>query len=99
MKKSLLLAMCIMLGGCAHVGEPLDPQAVSQVVEGKTTRAELINLLGQPIAVTRESSGIEVLTWTHVVVSGFGGYRQQSLSAWLSDGVVSRYTLSNYGPQ
>lgn len=100
MIKILLLTAAIVLSGCAHVGEPIDQQAVDQIIEGKTTKAELIGLLGSPMVVTRSSDSTEVLAWSHVSIGAFGsGFRQQTFTATIdAAGVVKNYSSSVVNP-
>lgn len=101
MKWILALTVVMGLSGCAtNYGQPLDPQVMTQVVEGKTTRAELLEKFGPPMSVTKDSEGVELLIWTHVF-AGLGGiYKQDSFSAWINgEGIVSRYMISTLNPQ
>ena len=42
-----LIALCTIVG-CAYSGREIDPNALSKIKKGKTTKAEVIALLGPP---------------------------------------------------
>lgn len=101
MKKSIAVVLVLLsLTGCAHVGEPIDQLAVSQIVKGKTTKAELLDMFGPPLVVSSNSDNTETLAWSHVSIGAFGsGYQQQSFTAVLNEaGVVTSYTNSTVNP-
>ena len=41
------IALCTIVG-CAYSGREIDPNALSKIKKGKTTKAEVIALLGPP---------------------------------------------------
>lgn len=67
-KMSLLLFLIVGLNGCGpiHKGPQISHNKLSQVIEGKTTKAEVLALFGSfPTNQTRDSSGLTTLTWIH----------------------------------
>ncbi len=42
-----LMAVCTLVG-CAYSGREIDPNALSKIKKGKTTKSEVIALLGPP---------------------------------------------------
>jgi len=54
-----LVAFCLL--GCAST--KLDDHRLSQIVPGKTTKSDLIQLLGKPNSQTTSPEGNEILTW------------------------------------
>ena len=47
--KNIALFICIIfLSGCATVGKPIQQTNVDKIQKGKTTKNEVINILGQP---------------------------------------------------
>jgi len=103
----LLAALCAFLPACMSTnnssGVPIDAAKVSQIVKGKTTRAELEALLGKPEATVLVGDGRRMLTYSYSEMNmraGFGGVkgttRTQSLQVFLDqNGVVLDYELSD----
>ncbi len=52
---SLLLLVGVVTTGCLSPGRKLNPAAVSQIQEGKTTRAEIEKMFGPPVSVFKSS--------------------------------------------
>ncbi len=58
------LLMLFVLAGCASYGGPrIAQEKLAQVKEGQTTRAQVIELLGQPFTSTLTSDGKEVFMY------------------------------------
>ena len=54
-----------MLAGCASAGNKIDPDAVSKIEKGVTTKAQVIALLGNPMSVSLLGDGREMLFWSY----------------------------------
>src|SRR5208283_6056679 len=67
MKKIVtLLAIIIFLTGCVTMGRQIDASAVDKIIQGKTTRDEVIALLGPPSTVSKNSNGTMVFVYSYV---------------------------------
>lgn len=60
------LVLSVLLTGCVSVGRKIDLEAVAKIEKGKTTRADVLSLLGSPDGITRDGLGNEVLGYTFV---------------------------------
>lgn len=99
MKTILILTAAVLLSACASHGQPITQEQVARVVEGQTTRDELIASFGPPTVVTRNSGGGEILSWGHAKI-GFAGssYKNQTMTAVIGpDGKVVSYSTSDIG--
>ncbi|HRE15551.1 MAG TPA: hypothetical protein PLW86_00585 [Rhodocyclaceae bacterium] len=57
----------VLMAGCAtEYGKKVSANDVAFVQKGRTTRAELIQRLGQPTNTIRESTGREQLVWEYM---------------------------------
>lgn len=64
----LVLILIIGVTGCGpiHRGPQISHDKLNKLVEGKTTKAEVLALFGDyPTSQTRDSSGLTTLTWVH----------------------------------
>jgi hypothetical protein len=59
-----ILAACLVISvaGCAHVGHPIQDKQVKSIIPGKTTKNELIDLLGSPLDVVSRDGTINIPT-------------------------------------
>ncbi len=104
----LLAATC---SGCFSMGRKIDQSAVAQIKQGKTTKAEVLKLLGSPDQVTWDGFGNETFMYMYVrstpkattfvpVVGAFsGGANTQSEMVMVTfnpQGVVSHF-VANMG--
>ena len=109
---AILLSIFFVLSGCAtssySTGRDFDSSLVNQIVKGETTRADLLQMLGQPFSKTVMSENEE--KWIYMYSSGTAkaqSYvftmkvestgRQKMLDILLRDGIVTNYTY-NEGP-
>jgi outer membrane protein assembly factor BamE (lipoprotein component of BamABCDE complex) len=60
MRSLFALAFAILLSGCATVGKDFDAQKADQIVEGQTTKSEVIALLGKPSMTGTSTGGLSV---------------------------------------
>lgn len=61
-----LLGVAVITTGCAtSQGNQVDVSDTSSIVDGKTTKSELISKFGQPTQTTRDSKGKQTLVWLH----------------------------------
>ena len=70
MRKYFLLFLVLVLthvSGCASGGNKAiaDPSASSQIINGKSTKADVIALLGEPNQVSADTTGREVWVYQH----------------------------------
>jgi outer membrane protein assembly factor BamE (lipoprotein component of BamABCDE complex) len=65
--KTLFIILCLAAAGCAtiEVGRPVNYDAVSQIEVGKTTKAEVLGLLGEPIRQRETAGGESELVYGH----------------------------------
>ena len=109
---AILLSIFFVLSGCAtssySTGRDFDSSLVNQIIKGETTRADLLQMLGQPFSKTVMSENEE--KWIYMYSSGTAkaqSYvftmkvestgRQKMLDILLRDGIVTNYTY-NEGP-
>ena len=109
---TILLSIFVVLSGCAtssySTGRDFNSSSVNQIIKGETTRADLLQMLGQPFSKTVMSENEE--KWIYMYSSGTAkaqSYvftmkvestgRQKMLDILLRDGIVTNYTY-NEGP-
>jgi hypothetical protein len=71
MKHFLPIAAAMMLAACVSMGTDYDAAAVDRLRVGMT-KAEVVQLLGQPNQVVNNSDGTQRLVWVHSTGSMFG---------------------------
>ena len=71
MKRHFLLSAALMLSGCMSMGTNYDQAAVARLRVGMS-KAEVIQLLGQPNQVIAQSDGSQRLVWVHSTGSMLG---------------------------
>ena len=71
MKKAMILAAALSLAGCVSMGTNYDEAAITRLQRGMT-KAQVIQLLGQPNQVITTSDGGQRLVWVHSTGSMFG---------------------------
>jgi len=59
---SMGLIAVTMLGGCA-TAPPIPADAISKFEKGVTTQSEMIQVLGKPSSINRNSDGTTVIMW------------------------------------
>ena len=63
----MLAFICLLcLVGCATVGRRINQEAVNSIEKGKTTREEVIRLLGSPDQITKDMNGNITMTYMYV---------------------------------
>lgn len=108
MKKILFFITVLFLSACSQThnseqGTPFDETKVKQIVEGSTTEAQLLRLLGEPASktVVNGSDAKWVYTYTkkastsHTLI-GETSYtiEERTLDVIVSNGVVMNYNYS-----
>ena len=113
MKKfALVLVIAALASGCvyrstAHSGRDFDETKSSQIVSGKTTEADLVRLLGEP--VKKEVVSETEVKWIYEYVTSSAAVRvfsanpkvdvkKKTLEALVRNGVVVNFALTNPGP-
>lgn len=71
MKRIFPIAIAALLAGCVSMGTNYDPAAVDRLQVGMT-KAQVIQMLGQPNQTITLSGGGQKLTWVHSTGSMFG---------------------------
>lgn len=71
MKRIFPIAAAAMLAGCVSMGTNYDAAAVDRLQVGMT-KAQVIQMLGQPNQIITLSGGGEKLIWVHSTGSMFG---------------------------
>ena len=109
---AILLSIFFVLSGCAtssySTGRDFDSSSVNQIIKGETTKADLLQMLGQPFSKTVISENEE--KWIYMYSSGTAKAQsyfftmkvestgqQKMLDILLRDGIVTNYTY-NEGP-
>lgn len=112
MKKAVILVIAsCFLAGCVSVGRQIDQSAAAKIEKGKTTREEVIRLIGSPDRVTITSQGDTVFMYSYTratakpatfipVVGALAGganvQHQMYMVTFGSDGIVKNF-VSTYG--
>lgn len=90
------------LGCIAHqteMGQRLDPAKLSQIMEGQTTEAEAIALLGSPQHSFTRPDGSKILMYSHHLTQIYGrpglndakgGTSRETLFLGIRDGIVKK---------
>jgi hypothetical protein len=90
-----------------EMGQPLDNNKTSQIIEGKTTEQEAIILLGRPQTVQQRPDGSRILIYSHHInqMSGpsasnlQGGISHEMVFLGVRDGIVKKkWQNSTYQP-
>jgi outer membrane protein assembly factor BamE (lipoprotein component of BamABCDE complex) len=107
----ILFLMVFWLGGCVSSGRKIDQSAADKIEKGKTTREQVINLIGSPDRITRTGSGDTIFMYNYMratakpatfipifgpLVGGANVQHQMYMVTFGSDGVVKDF-LSTYG--
>lgn len=71
MRKNLAIAAALLLAGCVSMGTNYNDAAVDRLQVGMT-KAQVIDLLGQPNQVVTNADGSERLVWVHSTGSMLG---------------------------
>ena len=71
MKKAMILAAAFAIAGCVSMGTNYDEAAITHLQTGMT-KAQVIQLLGQPNQVITTSDGGQRLIWVHSTGSMLG---------------------------
>lgn len=67
MKTLVVISLLIFtLVGCATVGRKINQDAVNGIEKGKTTREEVIKLLGSPDQMAKDTNGNITMTYMYV---------------------------------
>ena len=72
----VFMLAALLMAGCAtykhEMGQKIDPLKVDQVIEGKTTEAEAVALLGAPQMVKERPDGSKILIYMHHQTAIYG---------------------------
>jgi outer membrane protein assembly factor BamE (lipoprotein component of BamABCDE complex) len=105
----VLLVACLL--GCVTSGRKIDQAAADQIEKGKTTKEQVVALIGSPESITRSSNGDTTYTYRYVratakpinfipVVGAFAGganmQQQMYRVTFNPKGIVKDYS-STYG--
>lgn len=107
----IIIGLATLLVGCASSGQNYDSRKVSQIVKGKTTEPELVQMFGKPEERGINSDGQATIKWFYTeattkgttfipVVGLFAGgadTKTKSLEVDLTNGVVCSYSYSGGG--
>jgi outer membrane protein assembly factor BamE (lipoprotein component of BamABCDE complex) len=106
------LVFVLMLGflsGCASVGRKIDQSSADKIEKGKTTKQEVITLLGSPDRITRRANGDTMFSYKYAratakpatfipifgpLVGGANVQHQFFIVLFGADGVVKDYISS-----
>jgi outer membrane protein assembly factor BamE (lipoprotein component of BamABCDE complex) len=106
-----LILLAAFLAGCVSSGRKIDQSAADKIEKGKTTKQEVINLIGSPDRITRTGRGDTIFMYNYMratakpatfipifgpLVGGANVQHQMYMVTFGSDGVVKDY-LSTYG--
>lgn len=106
---SLLLVVCLV--GCATSGRKIDQAAADKIEKGKTTKEQVVALIGSPESISRSSNGDTTYIYNYIratakpinfvpIVGAFAQgadvQHQMYMVTFDPKGIVKSYT-SNYG--
>lgn len=96
-----ILFASFLLVACASSGKPISQSNIDQIVQGETTRSELVSMFGSPMSETVNSDGSVILTWAYAYVGFAGvGTETQGLSVVIGpDGRVVSHTKTGYSSE
>jgi len=107
----LLVFLAVCLAGCVSSGRKIDQSAADKIEKGKTTREQVVNLIGSPDHITRTGNGDTIFMYNYMriaakpasfipyvglFVGGSNLQHQMYMVTFGPDGVVKDY-LSTYG--
>ena len=101
MRITSILALTVLLTGCSNtIGTKMTQGQLDQVVSGKTTSADLVELFGQPTRVVQNSDGTHMLEWGYAR-AGFAGMGNEIQGVSMDidkDGTVKSFRHSGIAP-
>lgn len=69
------------VAGCASSGTKIEQENIQQIIVGKTTKDQMIQLFGSPLSQSFGPEGKLSMLWYYVYVGPFGtGMKQQNLA-------------------
>jgi outer membrane protein assembly factor BamE (lipoprotein component of BamABCDE complex) len=107
----LLILLAAWLASCVSSGRKIDQSAADKIEKGKTTREQVVSLIGSPDRITRTGNGDTIYMYNYMratakpatfipifgpLVGGANVQHQMYMVTFGSDGVVKDY-LSTYG--
>lgn len=110
-KVILFSLICLVVFACVSSGRKIDQSAADKIEKGKTTRDQVVNLIGSPDRVTRLGNGDTIFTYHYTratakpatfipifgpLVGGANVQHQMYMVTFNSDGVVKNF-FSSYG--
>lgn len=92
---ALALVVAAALGGCVTLGAPFNAAQVPSITIGKTTRADVTKMFGQPFR-TGVESGDETWTFVNYHFSVFGAQTAKDLYVRFNpNGTVKSYSYNS----
>ena len=90
-----IFIMSITIMSCVSNGTKIERSNVDQIVQGKTTKTEMITTFGNPLSQSFGPEGKLSMIWFYVHVGPFGlGMEQQNLAVLFNENeVVEKYSL------
>ena len=99
MKKLIIALGLVLLAGCATVGKDFSESDVASIQKGVTTEQTVLATFGKPSAVTVDSEGNKVYTWTYAHATAFSVGQGKTLVVKLNkDAIVDSYVVSKTQP-
>ena len=98
----IIPALCalVLLAGCATGGSPqMSADKLSQIKPGQTTRSEMVQWFGEPIAIGMDTSGKSSATWYHTRIIAAPFYtdmkHQMLVGIFETNNMLLSFTLSD----
>lgn len=104
---AIIMATILLANGCMSTGRKIDQSAADRIEKGKTTKAEVISLIGSPELITRKGNGDTIFVYNYTRATakpatfipyigpfvGGANVQQQSTSVTFGpDGVVKDFS-------
>lgn len=97
--RSITLVLVLLSGGCASIGHEFPADRVPQIEIGRTTRAQTVEMFGDPWRTGLEDGQVQ-WTWGRYRVSLFGGGQAKDLAIRFDErGVVTSYSFNTTKPE
>ena len=110
MKRKIMFVALVAICGCVSVGRKIDQTKIEQITAGKTTRNQVVKLIGSPDQITTTAPGNVIFNYVFIhstpkastfipVIGAFAGganVQNQTLIITFTNDIVSSM-INSYG--